>query len=435
MDILLPVDEKKIMKYVDTIYNEYKKYTNYKYVFEKIDYDFFSFPENEYKEIKENLERIKKCIQNNNSNELIVKEYNKLIDNINLFTSKIKKSSYENDIFSEINKINLELFNVVINISTVISSIHALKNDSDNENIIEEYEEDMNKNKLGFSNLLNPPSKDNVENPFENSNISGISRNEEGNVFINEIHKNNDIEKQLYKYKKFYMNLLVKNDYFNKLKIDNLKNIQNLSEECKEYLINFRKIRDEFIIKQCKISENKLDFNYNFIIPNINFVSRKGGEIYIPPEGWFGFGVKVINKYNKAGVNLKKAIAYYSFNNMTPRKIIMELNNIISNGLKLDDKLDKNYQTKCNCIDIRSRAKMKVGTGIYLSPKIDFIESNTGMIYFNGKAYKIALMVSVPADKIRQPDSNYWILRDEEIEINKIIFKEIHLDFKYDLKN
>ena len=57
------------------------------------------------------------------------------------------------------------------------------------------------------------------------------------------------------------------------------------------------------------------------------------------------------------------------------------------------------------------------------------------MIYFNGKAYKIALMVSVLADKIRQPDSNYWILRDEEIEINKIIFKEIHLDFKYDLKN
>ena len=417
--------------FYSSIYNEYKKYTNYKNVFEEIDYDFFSFPENEYKEIKENLERIKKCIQNNNSNELIVKEYNKLIDNINLFTSKIKKSSYENDIFSEINKINLELFNVVLNLSTVISSVHALKNDSDNENIIEEYEEDMNKNKLGFSNLLNPPSKDNVENPFENSNISGISRNEEGNEFINEIHKNNDIEKQLYKYKKFYMNLLVKNDYFNKLKIDNLKNIQNLSEECKEYLINFRKIRDEFIIKQCKISENKLDFNYNFIIPNINFVSRKGGEIYIPPEGWFGFGVKVINKYNKAGVNLKKAIAYYSFNNMTPRKIIMELTSILSNGLTQNN----DHQPKCRCIDIRTRTNMKVGTGIYLSPKIDFIESNTGMIYFNGKAYKIALMVSVPADKIRQPDSNYWILRDEEIEINKIIFKEIHLDFKYDLKN
>ena len=36
MDILLPVDENKIMKYVDTIYNEYKKYTNYKNVFKII---------------------------------------------------------------------------------------------------------------------------------------------------------------------------------------------------------------------------------------------------------------------------------------------------------------------------------------------------------------------------------------------------------------
>ena len=54
------------------------------------------------------------------------------------------------------------------------------------------------------------------------------------------------------------------------------------------------------------------------------------------------------------------------------------------------------------------------------------------MIYFNGKAYKIALMVSVSADKIRQPDSNYWILRKEEIVLNKIICKEIHME-KFDI--
>ena len=137
----------------------------------------------------------------------------------------------------------------------------------------------------------------------------------------------------------------------------------------------------------------------------------------------------MINKYNKPGENVRKAMAYYSFNDMTPKKIKRELNNIIYNGFVLDNK----YQPKCRCIDIRT--KLKVGTGIYLSPKIDFIESNTGMIYFNGKAYKIALMVSVLSDKIRQPDSNYWVLRDEEIEINKIIFKEIHLDIKFDFKN
>ena len=34
-------------------------------------------------------------------------------------------------------------------------------------------------------------------------------------------------------------------------------------------------------------------------------------------------------------------------------------------------------------------------------------------------------MVSVLAEKIRQPDENYWVLNPEDIEINKIIFKEI----------
>ena len=43
------------------------------------------------------------------------------------------------------------------------------------------------------------------------------------------------------------------------------------------------------------------------------------------------------------------------------------------------------------------------------------------------KSYKIALMVSVFAKEIRQPDENYWILNPEYIEINKIIFKEIYV--------
>ena len=199
-------------------------------------------------------------------------------------------------------------------------------------------------------------------------------------------------------------------------------------------MLDFKTLRDEFLIKQCKISKDKLDFRYNFIIPNINLEFRKGGEIYNSPDGWFGFGLKMESIYENDILNKKellkhnKAIAYYSFNNMTPRKIIMELTSILSNGFTQNNE----HQPKCRCIDIRTRTNMKVGTGIYLSPKIDFIESNTGMIYFNGKAYKIALMVSVSADKVRQPDSNYWILRKEEIVLNKIIFKEIHME-KFDI--
>ena len=83
-------------------------------------------------------------------------------------------------------------------------------------------------------------------------------------------------------------------------------------------------------------------------------------------------------------------------------------------------------QPKCRFLDIRKQRKF-VGTGIYLTPKINIIEKNTGIVYFNGKAYKIALMAKVLTDKIRQPDDDYWILQPNEIEIIRIIFQEIHL--------
>ena len=89
--------------------------------------------------------------------------------------------------------------------------------------------------------------------------------------------------------------------------------------------------------------------------------------------------------------------------------------------------INKDLQPKFEYYDKRKKEK-KVGYGIYLSPKINIIEGNTGIIHFKNKSYKIALMVSVLAEKIRQSDENYWVLNPEDIEINKIIFKEIFVD-------
>ena len=130
------------------------------------------------------------------------------------------------------------------------------------------------------------------------------------------------------------------------------------------------------------------------------------------------------NYENNNKENTKKAIAYYSFNNMTSKEIKKELNNIIMNNKGFV--INKDLQPKCGYYNIRKKGK-KVGNGIYLSPKINLIEENTGIIHFMNKSYKIALMVSVFVKEIRQPDENYWILNPEYIEINKIIFKEIYV--------
>ena len=121
--------------------------------------------------------------------------------------------------------------------------------------------------------------------------------------------------------------------------------------------------------------------------------------------------------------NIPKATAYYGFKNLKSREIIMMLFIIMHEGLKTN----YNIQPKCRFFDIR-RPDKYVGTGIYLTPKINIIEQNTGIVYFNKKAYKVALMVRVIPGKIRQPDNDYWILQPNEIEIIRIIFKEIYFD-------
>ena len=186
-------------------------------------------------------------------------------------------------------------------------------------------------------------------------------------------------------------------------------------------MLEFKTLRDEFLIKQCKISKDKLKSKYNFIIPNLELEYIKGGEIYFPPYKWFGIGID--NKKIYKNKNEQKALAYYGFKGMNPRNIKMMINNIImGKGFNIDYDL----QPKCRFFDKR-KPKKYVGNGIYLTPKINIIEKNTGIVYFNKKAYKIALMAQVLTDKIRQPDNDYWILDKDDIEIIRIIFKEIYL--------
>ena len=215
--------------------------------------------------------------------------------------------------------------------------------------------------------------------------------------------------KSNYVYKSYYSNILVKNEMF--MKEITKEYIDKNFKDCK-FLLTYKNIINELIINQCKIKEEKLNYKYNFIIPNLNLNFTKGGEIYYPPYGWFGIGLNIENIYhikeesNKS--NDSKAIAYYAFNG---DKIKEQLYNIIMNQ-------DKNSIYK-------NQQKVK-NHNLNLYHKITLAELKTGIIYFNNKKYKIALMARVPSNKISQlPDSDIWELRQNEVEFIRIIIKEI----------
>ena len=251
------------------------------------------------------------------------------------------------------------------------------------------------------------PIKDALIKIFE-LNISELDSIEDKYDFINEKYVK-DIKvdymkiKRNFKYKSYYANILIKNQYF--LEEINKDYIEKNFPECK-FFLTIKSIINDLIINQCKISKNKLNYKYNFIIPNINLNLAKGGEIYYPPYGWFGIGLNIENKYlikedKNSNLNNSKAIAYFALNGKNNDEIKLKLNNLIMGR------------------------GIKGNLTLHLYNNINIAEQKTGSIFYNNKKYKIALMARVLSNKIKQIDGDKWALRENDIEFIRIIFKEI----------
>lgn len=392
------------------------------------EFNFFIFPTELYDKIIDMVKEINFHLINGTKLEDsdIKMFYNKLSFDLYKFFQEIKQSSYKNPIFAQIEFIIEELITFSENVWLKFDKINDIYDMSDNLCYNEDNINDSKSNFYDSKSINNKISIDESSfNEQKDINFSKINIKKEilnDESFIDEVFKPDiytQIQKQ-YIHKSYYSNIMVKNESFNK---EDPKAIRDNFKEC-QLLYDFKILEKEFIIKRCKIFKNKLNFKYNFIIPNLNLEIIRGGEIYYAPYGWFGFGLNVNNIYkNNSKENNSKAIAYYPFENMNCKSIREQLNNIIMKNKYLEIK--KNFQPKCNFMDKRNVGK-KVGNGIYLSPKINIIEQKTQVIYCNGKIYKIALMARVSPSKIRQPDNDYWILNPDEIEFIKIIFKEFH---------
>ena len=273
---------------------------------------------------------------------------------------------------------------------------------------------DETKNKF-YTSINIIPAKDNNSANMMNTKsklITLINSNlfiDKENIFVSFNNKSNFID-----------NFIRTKDFF-----------EHSLEQLKKFFPNLNKLYELKIIVNdlfCNLCDirNYIDYRGNFIIPNKNLNNKRGTEIYVPPYGWIGIGLKVTRKYeNDDWLNIidessKWAIAYHGVGRINSyEEIINMLKNIIEEGLKPGPS-----QIKCNSNDIRHPGK-KIGTGVYLTPNINIAEEYSGIIPFNNKKYKIVLMSKVQIDKIKQPeDFNYWILNKEYIRVYRILLKE-----------
>ena len=87
-------------------------------------------------------------------------------------------------------------------------------------------------------------------------------------------------------------------DEFNKLEyhdfIEKFKNDQEL--------IKLKAIQKEILLDGCQLSLDILDSRGNQIC--YGHGEMRGGEKYIPPDGWIGYGLNVLDTYDKdTGIN------------------------------------------------------------------------------------------------------------------------------------
>ena len=240
-----------------------------------------------------------------------------------------------------------------------------------------------------------------------------------------------EINSDIYNSKwQYLINFLLNSDYNNRPDIEDIYN----------FIINktpLNIINEDTLINKIIQIENNVVSNDISLHPDIFDINgdksngwtengKRGGEKYIPPLGWIGIGLKVIDKYEnniwlgKNNIKGEYCVAYYGLNNILNKKekIIEDLNSYILDIRNLySESIFNNEDDKRSGFLGFIRKKCGKGVCLFQDPK--YAECSAGIIKLNDIEYKMLLMCRVNPTKIRQPTQydNFWILNPASNEI------------------
>ena len=222
---------------------------------------------------------------------------------------------------------------------------------------------------------------------------------------------------------------------FNNIDLEKIKQT-NKDINYFEEISLLKKIKEELIIKGCHLTPNMLDNKENKKLEWSEGEKRGEFDYYPPDEGWKGFGLNVLNKYDggnndwlgKDGNKNEWAIAYHGIGVKMGSGFTLEkvTNCIINEGFKAG------YgQAYAEYDDARHPGK-KVGKGVYCSPDPSVMESYARyaetLTKINGKGFIMGFMIRVKPDKIRYSNlrKDYWVLNGntDEMRPYRILVKE-----------
>lgn len=182
------------------------------------------------------------------------------------------------------------------------------------------------------------------------------------------------------------------------------KDLLNKFKNEKGELGELKSIEKGIILDGCKLTTSMLDYRGNNSDGGwAGQGETRGGEEYIPPIGWVGYGLKVLDTYGDntwLGMSDSKGewcVAYHGVaNNQEPKEVSRIAGIIYKSNFK-----PSIWGKATDDPDLRHPGKV-CGLGVYCSPDIEYAEGYAGITEFNGKKYKCALMLRVNPEKIRQ---------------------------------
>ena len=198
------------------------------------------------------------------------------------------------------------------------------------------------------------------------------------------------------------------------------------------------KIKEKPLIEGCQLSTDIFEPKQNNQDGGWGINEIRGGEKYIPPIGWYGYGLKVFGKYDNGnniwldyqGLDGEFAIAYFGLSNIYGNaKNLNHFLNEINSEQVLKMGYEQIYKNDTNIKDKSKKEYEKCGCGVYLYQNPEIAENTASIIDIGGVRYKVLLMCRVNPKKIRQPQGfkDCWILNPTPAEVRpyRILIKKI----------
>ena len=211
----------------------------------------------------------------------------------------------------------------------------------------------------------------------------------------------------------YIVSAIIKQSNFNELnEIDLLNSLKNNID-----FNSIQKVQKTILLNGCKLNRIMLDDlgdNFN----NYGQNEKRGGKDYIPPLGWMGYGLRVLNRYDLGNND------WIDYDN-NPNEWAVAYHGM---GIGLNGDINNNNLQFKKSKDIYHDGK-SVGEGVYMTQDPNIMEQYSSEYELQGKKYKLGIMCRIMPKSIRSPENGkeYWVINGTENEVRpyRILIKEI----------